>query len=159
MVDSLTKPLANHHRKIADKCQSCLVNSLMYFLVGVLFLFESFSRKGFVFDFGRPVSIYRILKHGSASEKEQKREREWERVFMLDEIQWVETQFRSTNGMLSRCKSDFIQFSYTCLFVCCYCFLPTASLSLSTMLSSYRHRLFYPKWNTHTHRQNNTKKK
>lgn len=76
MVDSLTKPLANHHRKITDKCQSCLVNSLMYFLVGVLFLFKSFSRKGFVFDFGRPVSIYRILKHGSASEKEQKRESE-----------------------------------------------------------------------------------
>lgn len=41
MVDSLTEPLANHHRKIADKCQSCLVNSLMYFLVGVESCFYS----------------------------------------------------------------------------------------------------------------------
>lgn len=38
-------------------------------------------------------------------------------ILMYYNIQWVEIQFRSTNGMLSRCKSDFIQFSLH-LFVC-----------------------------------------
>lgn len=44
--------------------------------------------------------------------------------------QWVETQFRLTNGMLSRCKSDFIQFStLVCLFATFCCLqLPLSTL-------------------------------
>lgn len=46
-------------------------------------------------------------------------------ILMCYNIQWVEIQFRRTNGMLNRCKSDFIQFSlhlFVCLFAA-YCIL------------------------------------
>lgn len=64
-------------------------------------------------------------------------------ILMCYNIQWVEIQFRSTNGMLSRCKSDFIQFSlhlFVCLFVCCllhsfFAYEPLP-ISLSTTFST-----------------------